>query len=107
MLANYKNNDLLSKAMTRHRKDVDDDSKTKLGFYFSRTGSVDGADMPNLRMYCPRCKAWVNQIKSFFRFDSKHEMPCVCCERCNLIHDSALYKKLIKELRAKGEKLPI
>jgi hypothetical protein len=92
--------------MTKHRQSTEDDTRTNLGFYFSRTGSVETEQAPNLKMYCPRCKGWRPQVKGFL-FRGKDDVPCIRCKSCNLVHDSAYYNKLIAELRAAGWKLPI
>ena len=97
---------VLTSEMTKHRQQSNEnESRTKLGFYFSRTGSVETEEAPNLKMYCPRCKGWRPQVKGFL-FRGKDDVPCIRCKSCNLVHDSLFYKKLIAELKATGWKPP-
>lgn len=90
--------------MTKHHKSNEDDSKSQMGFYFSRTGSVDIQEV-KLQMYCPQCRKMVDQTKSFWmKNDRVTNEPCVRCSKCGLVYDCDHYKKLMKEERSQLQK---
>jgi hypothetical protein len=91
--------------MTKHpTRSIDEDSKTRMGSYWSRTQDVDFTEASRLKMYCPRCKRMVDQDKSFIGEKAQGQEPCVRCHQCGLIHDSRHYKRLMKEERAQSQK---
>ena len=90
--------------MTKHNKSKEDESRSMMGFYFSRTGSVDIQEV-KMQMYCPQCKKTVDQTKSFRTKDGHYtDEPCVRCSKCGLIYDCDHYKRLMRDERAQSQK---
>jgi uncharacterized protein with PIN domain len=90
--------------MTKHNKSKEDDSRSQMGFYFSRTGSVDIQEV-KFQMYCPQCRKMVDQTKSFQMKNGHYtDEPCVRCSKCGLVYDGGHYKKLMKEERSRLQK---
>jgi hypothetical protein len=87
--------------MTKHpTRSNDEDSKTRMGSYWSKTQDVDIAEPARFKMYCPQCRKMVDQTKSFGMKDGHYtDEPCVRCSVCGLIYDCDHYKKLMKEER--------
>ena len=86
--------------MTKHNKSIEDDSRSQMGFYYSKTGSIDTQEV-KMQMYCPRCRKMVDQTKSFWRKDGHvTDEPCVRCSKCDLVYDCDHYKKLMRDERA-------
>ena len=89
--------------MTEHNRSFDEDSKVRMGNYWSRTQDVDEPEPAKFKMYCPHCKKMVFQDKSFIEEKAQGQEPCVRCHQCGLIHDSRHYKQMIAKQRAKGD----
>lgn len=92
--------------MTKHHKSKEDDSQSKMGFYFSRTGSVDwNAEEARLQMYCPQCRKMVDQTKSFRMKNGRvTDEPCVRCSKCGLVYDCDHYKRLMQREKSQSQK---
>lgn len=90
--------------MTKHHKSKEDGSKSEMGFYYSRTGTVDIQEV-RMQMYCPQCRKMVDQTKSFWMKNGRvTDEPCVRCSNCGLVYDCEHYKKLMKEERSQSQK---
>jgi hypothetical protein len=91
--------------MTKHTKrSIDEDSKTRIGDYWSKTQDIDIAEPARFKMYCPCCRKMVGQTKSFWRKNGHYtDEPCVCCSKCGLVYDCDHYKKLMKEERSQSQ----
>jgi hypothetical protein len=88
-----------------HRRTPDEDSKTRIVDYWSKTHSVDMPEAPRLQMYCPRCRKMVDQTKSFQMKNGHYtDEPCVCCSKCGLVYDCDHYKRLMKEESSRSQK---
>jgi hypothetical protein len=91
--------------MTKHpKRTADEDSRTRMGSYWSKTQDVDIAEPQRFQMHCPRCRKMVDQTKSFWMKNGRvTDEPCVRCSKCSLVYDCDHYKRLMKEERSQSQ----